>query len=465
MQTVKPESSTTPRQILIEPDGGRKPKTVARLADWEYIERSIHRLIAGWGRHMSQWEDKTATHHHIWEAAECVRRLRERLTQFPGSTNNLDMPVSRKLEVLVNTVLLAPSHEDVVDGIYQILTGALVKSYLEYAASAHPIHDAPTIATLHEIVGIKEQWRLWLRAYRRRHPHTTNAAYKNAIEAAIAACDHFDHALPISEDGAAEPVGVNTNFRLLRYPARPANTRQKYDVMELTGPDFSRSIETRRLFWCYGYMAEQGLADDQLRWIYDGHFMPWEWLQDESRHLWDESRHGDSGHSRLLDFGITLEDIGFPFPEDADVNETIDPMTPEQLYEAVFFIGMVAETGHFTVKREAYDDFREGGDLESAEMMLFDIIDETTHVQYAHKWLPVLAEKAGVDCTHYKERATQERLKRLNAHEEKVALETATPRDENDAGYLFYQKLLAIMRDKKPLLNADTCPPRSPRPM
>jgi hypothetical protein len=76
-----------------------------------------------------------------------------------------------------------------------------------------------------------------------------------------------------------------------------------------------------------------------------------------------------------------------------------------------------------------------------------------------------LAAKAGVDCTNYKERAVQERKRREDAHEEKVALESATPHDENDAGYLFYQKLLTIMRDKKPLLNADTCPPRSPRPM
>ena len=47
----------------------------------------------------------------------------------------------------------------------ETLTGA----YLHYIQHAHPIHDAPTVAMLHEIVSVKEQQRLWLRDYRRRY--------------------------------------------------------------------------------------------------------------------------------------------------------------------------------------------------------------------------------------------------------------------------------------------------------
>jgi hypothetical protein len=36
-------------------------------------------------------------------------------------------------------------------------------------------------------------------------------------------------------------------------------------------------------------------------------------------------------------------------------------MTPQELFEQAFFIGMVAETGHFHVKNEAYHDFKDGG--------------------------------------------------------------------------------------------------------
>lgn len=455
----------TPREVQVEPTTGRKPKVVPRLQDWEYVERSIHRLIAAWGRNFPEWDDKTAIHRQIWEQAECVRRLRERLTQFPGSSGNLDVPISPRLENLANAVLLAPSFEDAVDGIYQILSGALIASYSRYAQAAHPIHDAPTVAMLHEILTIKEGQRLWLRNYRRRHPHTTNAEYKDAIEQELAACEGLQQALQLkSGEEPAKPAGTSTSFRLPLVAARPERVKPRHDFMPFVIADFPQNLDTRRLFWAYGYMLEQSLADDQLRWIYDAHFMPWEFLQDVSRHLWDESRHGDSGYSRLLDFGISMEEIGFPHTAPEGQNQA-EPMTPEQLYESVFFIGMIAETGHFHVKREAYEDFRDGGDMESAEMMLFDIIDENTHVQYAHRWLPLLAEYSDSDHAEYKERA---RIKREELQQQKnaqIAELAARPRDENDAAYAFYQQLLTRMREQQPLSNATACPPRSPLPM
>src|SRR4029079_4587621 len=169
-----PTPAPAARTVLVEPTSGSKPTTVALLSDWEYLERSIQRLIAGWGRYMAEWEDKVVVHRGVWERAEGVRGLRERLAQFPGSVHNLDRPVAQRLEALANTVLLAPSHQDAIDGIYQLLAGALTGAYLHYIQHAHPIHDAPTVAMLHEIVSVKEQQRLWLREYRRRYPHTTN---------------------------------------------------------------------------------------------------------------------------------------------------------------------------------------------------------------------------------------------------------------------------------------------------
>jgi len=159
-------------------EAARKPKTVARSSDWQYVERSLHRAIAGWGGHFSEWRDIVTCHRHIWEQSECVRRLRERLEQFPGSSSNLEAPVSAKLEHLVNTVLMAPSFEDAIEGIYVVLLRALVRSYQLYAATAHGVHDAPTLAMLHDIVGLKEGMRLWRAEYRRRHPHTLESVYQ-----------------------------------------------------------------------------------------------------------------------------------------------------------------------------------------------------------------------------------------------------------------------------------------------
>jgi hypothetical protein len=482
---------TPSRHVLVDQESKQKPHTVALLCDWQYIERSIHRLIAAWGREVSGWEDKSTIHRHVWDQAECVRRLRERIAQFPGG--KADAPVSAELEHLANKVLLAPTVQDALDGVYVHLLKTLVSAYADYVASVQPVHDAPTISLLHEINQIKSQQWLWYRDYRRRYPHTTNAAYLEKIEIALSECGHFRSALPIKDDAIAKPAGLATDFKLARFSARDEPIKPKYPLMDYMRADFTRSIETRRLFWAYAYMLEKNLPDSQLIWIYDGHYMPWEWHHDISRHLWDESRHGDSGNSRLKDFGISLDEVGFSTYEQDEREEILqsyskekgvaldeayanqrdilvpfkmDHMTKEELYENVFFIGMCAETGHFVVKNESYVDFKEGQDLESAEMMLFDIIDETAHVQYAHRWLPLLAEHAGVDNSNYRERAAA-KLRETEAESARLAAEfdAKLSRTPGDPAFDFYQDLLARIRDMTPLSNATSCPPRTQKPM
>ena len=145
--------ATAPRRLLVTPESKQKPTTVDLLNDWQYLEKAAHRLICAWGRGIAPWHDKSAIHRHVWDQAECVRRLRERVAQFPGGKP--DAPVSSRLEKLANLVLQAPSLNDALDGIYEILLKAQVTAYGEYSKQAHPIHDAPTIALLHEINQIK----------------------------------------------------------------------------------------------------------------------------------------------------------------------------------------------------------------------------------------------------------------------------------------------------------------------
>ena len=485
--------ATPPRRVVVTPESKQKPTIVDLLNDWQYLEKATHRLIRGWGRAVAPWADKSVIHRHVWDQAECVRRLRERVAQFPGGKP--DAPVSSRLEHIANTVLLAPNHNDALDGIYEILLKALLTAYGEYSTHAHPVHDAPTVALLHEINQIKSQEFLWYRDYRRRHPHTTTAAYREAVERAIAEGGGFHAALPVAAgDAGAQPAGARTDFKYPRFGARDTPMWPKHDFMQYVRVDFPTSIEARRLFWAYGYMMEKNIPDDQLLWLYDGHYMPWEWHHDISRHLWDESRHGDSGYSRMRDFGIDFSDTGFPdydqtarvtileavakeqgipleqayrdYPKYLDGIRSDTHITRAQMYEHVFMIGLVAETGHFIVKQEGYQDFKEGHDLESAEMMLFDIIDETAHVQYAHKWLPLLAEFAGIDNSNYRERGAQIRAEYQQRNNEvSVDLAKKLIRTPGHAPYDFYQDLLGRIRQAKPLTNATTCPPRSPKPM
>ena len=484
----------TSRTILVEPASKRIPLTVYRLAGWQYLERSIHRILCGWARHQTAWEDVSAIHRHIWDQAEIVQRLRERMEQFPGGKADAD--VQHTLEAIADDVLQAPSFEDAMDGVYLHLTQALVDAYRSHAATVHPVHDAPTLSALREIIEIKESHRTWFEAYRTRRPHATSSAYRDRVGASVGLVANDSILQPPAKGGkTAGPVGVASNFRLRAEPAHPANARAKIELYPYIRCDFATNIESRRLFWAIGYMREKNLAIDMVRWLFDGHHMPWEWHRDVSRHMWDESRHGDSGMARLQDWGIGLDEVGLTghgskwlekdpppdmdprdwasdvtiAPEEApaiDAGRTLDPMTKEELYEIVFFICMIAEQGHFIVKNEAYDDFKGGEDLESAVMLLFVIIDETSHVQYGQKWLPELARQAGVDNTGYRERAATIRRERQEA--EIIGTERCRrhlPRKAGFAPWDHYQALLERIRNHVPLTNADTCQERSPKPM
>lgn len=480
----EPEPISNERKVLVSATTRHVPELVRQLNEWQYLERTLHRLLAAWGRHHREIDDKAALHRHVWDQAEVIRRLRDRVEQFPGGKP--DAAVHPGFEELANTALLAPTFEDALDAIYHHLLRAMVRAYAEHVQTAHPIHDAPTIALLHEINTIKEQHYFWYRDYRRRHPHATTSAYKEALEKGIAGLKGFRQPMPSFQGKGADLCGLSVDFALPRSSGRPADWRSRYDIMPYLSADFSTSVEARRLFWAIGYLWEINLPDDQLKWLYYGHRMPWAWHHDISRHLWDESRHGLSGYCRLRDWGIFLSDVGLPayesrrsFPEGMPLSERMlnpfvegvdllapgAPMSPQDLYEAVFFIGMVAESGHFTVKNEAYDDFRKGEDFESAEMMLFDIIDETKHVQYAHQWLPLLAEQAGLDNKGYRERATKIRAEKQQEELRMIGEAGQLPRTPDFAPWNHYQHLLETIRQAAPL-NAEFKPElRSPKPM
>ncbi|HAI10568.1 MAG TPA: hypothetical protein DCM28_02615 [Phycisphaerales bacterium] len=465
--------NSSKQKIQIDRHSGKIPHSVQKLCELCYLEHSIHRMLCGWGNQFYAWDDKVAVCSHVWDQACIVESLRNRISQFPGVT--ADQPVSAELESLVNTVLCAADFEDAIDGIYQIVNTVLVNRYLDFIEQVSAIHDAPTHQIIRQIVATKDLQRRWRSEYRQRVAHTTDSGYLKRISEHFEKVEYLKQPTIFDKQKTAAPLGVNTTFRPLAARIDPTwQTRSEHDVLDWIAVDFANQIEARQLFWPIGYMRELGLAMSQLHWIYDSPDMPWAFHFDESRHLWDESRHGDSGYTRMKELGITINEVGFTHSRDLLGNretncdgKTVKPILPTDLYESLFFIGMIAETGHFKVKREAYADFRDGGDLASAEMMLYDIIDETMHVQYAHQWLPALAKRAALDHTGYEQRASQIRKQKQLEADNRVATlkQKQKPNHESDPTYQLYMTLRDRVRSSCPLSNAASCPIRSAKPM
>ncbi len=478
VQLVQTEPPARPRIV---------PNAYVTLSNWRYVEHSILRIIAGWGRSAGDWEDKLAVCNHVWLQAQIVNGMRRRADMYPGGKP--DQQVNQIFETVCNAVLLAPSFEDAMAGVHEILNPALLGAYRRYMAASHPVHDRPTFDLLKEVIRLKEEQSQWFESFRRRYPKPVDQAYAGKIRALIAPLENFSRLIELTEPFARQ-CGVGTDFRMPITPGRVKHWDRAPKIMPFLETDWATSVEARRLYFMIGYCWEMGVAEQQLRWIYNCDFMPWEFIYAESRHMWDESRHGNSGYHRLRDFGFDFEHFGYN-SYNARGEGVLDPMSPVDIYNVFYAVTQIAETGYFETKRYCFDDFAAGGDEGSAEMMQYDIIDETSHVEYGRIWLNDIMKRAGIK-EDYRKRGQIDRVRAQKGSDERVEsyrrfLAGETPvhtRTEDHGGNSFnpvaddnfaplrderarkhYEWMLTEIREKCPLKNVSNAPLRPNLPM
>ncbi len=455
-----------------------KTRSAELLSIWQYAEYGAMRVLTGWGREAGAWDDKLAMCHHAYLQAESVDTVRQRLKMFPG---NPDAPVARSYETALNVLFLAPSWADAMGALHEILYPLLAQAYQHYIAVSHPVHEAPTHAVLREISAAKTPQINWYHEFQARSGYRIDGDYAGRVRAAL---EEVGFQTPLAAEAPfAQPVGKSTSFRMKKAPGRVPGSDLAPNIMPFLQLNWSGSVETRRLFFMIAYLWEMGVAESQLRWLFYADFMPWEFIRDEARHMWDESRHGNSGKVRLENFGLSIEDVGYSSYGAASKVGDLEAMTPRDVYEAFYRVTQIAETGYFKTKGYCFEDFRDGGDELSAEMMQFDIIDETSHTEYGRRWLEAMMQRAGIE-EDYQARALQDRQQAFQTSGEKVALyqrfldsdESVLPSDNDDLANAclqlkdararaHYERLLETVRAQCPLSNAHNAPTRPHLPM
>ena len=471
-----PERKTRP---AIVPDAYRL------LSGWCYVEHSLLRIWAGWGRHAEDWQDKSAVCYHAWLQAQTTERMRQRMGMFPGA--KADQPVAEAFETLANAVLLASSWRQATAGVAW-LNRVLVQVYRSYLAAAHPVHDRPTFELLQEVLRFKDQQLSWYEDFSKRYLHTIGPEQTVRLETALASVGGLSTPMEPREP-RAQACGKRTDFRLPKTPGRVKDWDKAPNVMPLLELDWSSSVEARRLFFCIGYMWEMGVAENQLAWIYYADFMPWDFIYAETRHMWDESRHGMSGMARLNEFGLDVADVGYSSYGASDPSP-MTHMTALDVYEAFYNVTQVAETGYFETKRYCFEDFRLGDDDASAEMMQYDIIDETSHVEYGRIWLEEMGRRSGkiedyrirgqkdrvaaqsasdLRFAQYRDvmagRLSPDQIPRLGASEYNPASVSAAATLLNPVSRSHYGRLIEMLRSRPTLKNVQTAPLRPNLPM
>ena len=141
----------------------------------------------------------------------------------------------------------------------------------------------------------------------------------------------------------------------------------------------------RERYHAINFLQEVQATDSCASMLFEAPDMPWEFYLDLARHMWDESRHAMFGERKLVALGSSAAAAGLSTKAYA-MRQTL---TPLDRYAAL----TTQEADAFPGKHLGLKDAVAHQDHLSAMAWSYDIADETQHVRFGTKWLPVMIEK------------------------------------------------------------------------
>ena len=357
-------------------------QSVSRLKRIHYVVRRMHEALTAKITSEPIYELKSAYSHHAYLCAEQVDLIRTRVGEMRDPPLGLDKIPHPALELLMDEVLQAPTTNDFVQGIYQVIVPGLIQACQRLKSDAHPLADAPTVRIakliafeLEEVAQFGEQAIVCLDAN-----HDDWAIYLNTIATAAGQIDGIDEPteLPAKRNSIQpyeyqkEPrrderfqdsfnAGVNPEAFLYddQFSPRDKTLMMYYKrIREIDVPEMMASI-----------LVE--LRDDE----------PWDFHMEMSRQLWDEARHAMMGEVGFVAQGIDWRTIPINFTWSRNLNLQL---TARERHGVLFFIeqGLMPKTG----KKYEWQVGMESGDPLSGLFQDFDWADEVLHAQIGRRW-------------------------------------------------------------------------------
>lgn len=344
------------------------------------------RLLGGWLPGIERWEVKHQVGVHLWEDAQRAHALRTRLWEL--RVPDPDRGVDDGPAAVARALASAPSDVAFLSATYRVVKPALRDAYEAYLATTHGVHDAPTVAVLHPILATLRAQLAWAEHALRDlvdSGETRRAAdrFTRFIAETLAALGGADGTAPRGTAPAPLPGSE------VRLPFDDARRDVRFDLsaapLEVPGED--RPLEYT-LFQFANYGAEMQAAETLGSILWECEGMPWDFTYDLARHCADEVRHSKLGEDRLAQLGHHVTD----FPHTTGNYAWRQQLDPLHRYCALTY---VIEADSFAYKHRSYAYYLEQGDPESAQAVLYDILDETLHVRWGKKWVPEMMKRVG----------------------------------------------------------------------
>lgn len=365
---------------------GITKENIEKLKRYQAIEMYVSRLLGGWLPGIARWEVKHDVGLHIWENSENSRDLRTRLWEL--RVTNPDRGVIDLISPAFQELARAQHDYEVLAGLYLVLKQNLLEAYQAYIDNTFDVYDYPTIPVLKKIIAITETHIDWANralnqltdtGEKKRNVNRWMQFTRDVIDAIGGINgDTLPHdTMPTPPPAYATPL-----------PFSDARRDERFDLQVALPPMPDKHAPEWTAWHFMGYATEMQAAETLATCLWEVEGMDWEFYYDISRHCWDEIRHSQLGCRRLEQLGHHISD----FPHSVGSYAWRQLFHPVIRYCALTY---VIEADSFSMKHEMYQHYQEQNDHESAQAIMYDIIDETLHVRLGTKWVAPLMNHFG----------------------------------------------------------------------
>jgi hypothetical protein len=347
----------------------------------------LARVQAGFVPALADWRQRKEFPAQVFRTMRRVQDLRGRGRELGVSFAEMHFSAEVAGRRVIEVVCAAPAIADLFQsGVVQV-NRALVTAIEDYLRRNEGVYDLPSVphleatrAELREQIGWAERALSELAAAGAK----PTPGYAAQVDTALgdlppALLEHSGRtggAVKQSRRSGVLPFGASllpAGFRHLEFGPEAVPADAPYAV--------------RAKYIATNFLQEVQATDSCASMLFEAPDMPWEFYLDLSRHMWDEARHSMFGERKLEELGSSAAAEGLS----GKAYEARQTLQPVDRYAAL----TTQEADAFPGKHAGLKEALANGDTVSAMAWSYDIADETQHVRFGTKWLPVLIEQTG----------------------------------------------------------------------
>lgn len=369
------------------------------------FQTELARVHAGFVPAMVVWKQRKEWPALVFRTLRCVQDIRQRGRELGVSFEEMHFSGNVAGRDLIEALCHAENSADLLKAGIVVMHGMLITAIDDYLQRNEGIYDLPSVALLEADRDQLKAQIAWAETALREIAGETGVTPNEVfVEQITSHAARLPAILREHHQRGADPLRAGRCIGTL--PFADAELPSNFHHLEF-GPEplpANPLYADRERYHAVNFLQEVQAADSCASMLFESPDMPWDFLFDLSRHMWDESRHAMFGERKLLELGDSAASAGLSTKAYA-MRQTL---TPLDRYAAL----STQEADAFPGKHVGLKDAVAHNDALSAMAWSYDIADETQHLRFGTKWIPVMREMTGDprSCEQIKEDACNWRV-------------------------------------------------------